>query len=52
MLGMDVGVSDLPQGRVLAVSCGVSMHSGTVQLMCPCGVGYAAHTVGKDGENE
>ena len=52
MLGKWVGVSDLPPGRVLAVSCGVSVHSGTVQWMCPCGVGYAAHTVGKDGGNE
>ena len=52
MLGMSVGVGDLPQGRVLAVSCGSSVDSGTVQWMCPCGVRYVPHTLGRDGENE
>ena len=52
MLGMDVGVGDLPQGRVLAVSCGSSEDSGTVQWMCPCGVRYVPHTVGPAGENK
>ena len=52
MLGKWVAVSDLPQGRVLAVSCGSSVGSGTVQWMCPCGVRYVPHTVGPSGENE
>ena len=52
MLGKWVSVSDLPQGRVLAVSCGSSEGSGTVQWMCPCGVRYVPHTVGPSGENE
>ena len=52
MLGKWVAVNDLPQGRVLAVSCGSSVGSGTVQWMCPCGVRYVPHTVGPSGENE
>ena len=52
MLGMSVGVGDLPQGRVLAVSCGSSVDSDTVQWMCPCGVRYLPHTLGPAGENE
>ena len=52
MLGQWVAVGDLPQGRVLAVSCGSSVGSDTVQWMCPCGTRYVPHTVGPSGENE
>ena len=52
MLGKSVAVGDLPPGRVLAVSCGSSVGSDTVQWMCPCGVRYIPHTVGPAGENE
>ena len=52
MLGKWVAVGDLPPGRVLAVSCGSSVGSDTVQWMCPCGVRYVPHTVGPAGESE